>query len=98
MRTGFGSLAARGGQSSLWCMGKPMKAIAVNLVKFYQKAISIFFISGFSSLSGGCRFYPSCSQYSITAFEKHGFMKGLKKSFFRILRCGPWSPGGSDLP
>ena len=73
-----------------------MKKAVIKLIRFYQKTLSpdhgpIFF----NSLIG-CRFYPSCSEYSVSAINKYGFLKGLKKSLARILRCGPWSKGGID--
>lgn len=40
---------------------------------------------------GGCRFYPTCSDYSIQALEKYGFLKGSLLSARRILRCHPYS-------
>lgn len=43
-----------------------------------------------------CRFYPTCSQYSIQAFEKYGFLKGLYLTIRRILKCHPLHPGGYD--
>ncbi|PID70528.1 membrane protein insertion efficiency factor YidD [bacterium DOLZORAL124_38_8] len=46
----------------------------------------------------GCRFYPSCSEYSVQAFQKYGFVKGLLKTVWRVLRCNPWSKGGVDKP
>ncbi|HHE76703.1 MAG TPA: membrane protein insertion efficiency factor YidD, partial [Candidatus Parcubacteria bacterium] len=45
-----------------------------------------------------CRFYPSCSQYSFLSIKKYGVFKGGLKSFWRVLRCGPWSDGGVDMP
>lgn len=36
-----------------------------------------------------CRFVPSCSQYSLEALTKHGFIKGSFLSVRRILRCNP---------
>jgi len=59
-----------------------MKFIAIALIKIYQKLISPFF-------TGSCRFYPSCSQYSIEAFQIHGFFYGLYLSISRVLRCNP---------
>jgi len=47
---------------------------------------------------GFCRYTPSCSQYSKMALQKHGLIKGGAKSFWRILKCNPWSKGGLDLP
>ena len=39
----------------------------------------------------GCRFYPSCSMYSVQALQKYGFVKGLLKTIWRILRCLWWT-------
>jgi len=36
-----------------------------------------------------CRFYPSCSEYSILALEKYGLIKGIVLSINRIKRCNP---------
>lgn len=74
-----------------------MGGIAVNLIKFYQRFISPGLNLVFFNQFWGCRFYPSCSGYSIEAIEKHGALRGGLKSILRILRCGPWSRGGLDL-
>lgn len=42
-----------------------------------------------------CRFTPTCSAYGREAFAKYGFAKGLAKTSWRILRCGPWTPAGT---
>jgi len=34
-----------------------------------------------------CRFYPTCSDYSIKVLEKHGFFKGWILTIKRIKRC-----------
>ena len=34
-----------------------------------------------------CRFYPSCSHYTICALEKYGFFRGWYLSLKRIRRC-----------
>jgi uncharacterized protein len=44
----------------------------------------------------GCRFYPTCSEYSIEAIEKYGAFKGSIISIKRILRCNPFNEGGYD--
>ncbi|MDR3258316.1 MAG: membrane protein insertion efficiency factor YidD [Fusobacteriaceae bacterium] len=66
-----------------------MKTIALFLIKFYQKYISIF-------LGTNCRFYPSCSAYTYEAIEVHGFIKGFFLGIKRILKCHPFHPGGYD--
>ncbi len=43
-----------------------------------------------------CRFYPSCSAYSITAIRNHGIIRGLFLTINRLLKCHPWHPGGVD--
>ena len=61
-------------------------------IKFYQ----LFF----SPLLGlNCRFYPTCSAYSIEALKKYGFFKGSILSFKRLLSCHPFgSYGFKPLP
>lgn len=66
-----------------------MKRLFIFPIKFYQKAISPFKPSS-------CRFYPTCSTYSIIAFERHGTIKGLYLSIKRILKCHPFHEGGVD--
>ncbi|MGE4489481.1 MAG: membrane protein insertion efficiency factor YidD [Kiritimatiellales bacterium] len=66
-----------------------MKKLLVALVRIYQKTVS-------RVTPPHCRFYPSCSDYTIEALEKHGIVAGLWLSFRRICRCHPWNPGGVD--
>lgn len=44
-----------------------------------------------------CRFYPSCSAYAMEALARHGAFRGLYLAARRLLRCGPWHPGGLDF-
>lgn len=66
-----------------------MKYIFIYLVKFYRKFISPLF-------PPTCRFTPTCSEYAIQAFMKHGAIKGLFLTVWRILRCNPFCKGGHD--
>ena len=43
-----------------------------------------------------CRFYPSCSEYAVTAITTHGPVRGLGLAVWRLLRCQPFHPGGID--
>ena len=66
-------------------------------IKIYQKTLSLdhgFF--KFLFPYGYCRFYPTCSEYSILSIKKHGLLKGGILSLWRILRCNPWNKGGND--
>ena len=47
-------------------------------------------------LPARCRFYPSCSAYSLEALQKHGAIRGTGLTIWRLLRCHPFHPGGFD--
>lgn len=66
-----------------------MAKLAILLIRFYQKYIS--------KLTGkNCRFYPTCSEYSLQAYKKYGFIKGTYLTIRRIFRCNPFNEGGYD--
>ena len=48
-------------------------------------------------LPNACRYYPTCSEYSIEALKKHGPVKGLYLAIKRILSCNPWGGSGIDM-
>lgn len=66
----------------------PRKVVLL-LIRGYQQVISPLFPST-------CRFYPSCSNYAVTAVERHGLIKGGWLAVKRVVRCNPWNPGGHD--
>jgi putative membrane protein insertion efficiency factor len=66
-----------------------MRYLFIYLIKLYQKLISPMF-------PPSCRFYPTCSEYSIQAFKKYGVIKGGAKATWRVLRCNPFNKGGYD--
>lgn len=68
-----------------------MAKVAILIVKFYQKFISKYILIG-----NNCKFYPTCSEYSIQAYQKYGFIRGSYLTINRILRCHPFSRGGYD--
>jgi len=43
-----------------------------------------------------CRYYPSCSRYSLTAVGQRGLVIGSWLTARRLLRCHPWAAGGID--
>jgi putative membrane protein insertion efficiency factor len=59
------------------------------LVGFYRTWISPL-------LPPACRFEPSCSAYAAEALLVHGALRGSWLALRRLLRCGPWHPGGYD--
>ncbi|MQY52409.1 membrane protein insertion efficiency factor YidD [Rhodocyclus tenuis] len=66
-----------------------MKTLLVALIRIYQYAISPL-------LGQRCRFFPSCSEYTVEAVQRHGALKGGYLGMRRLARCHPWSPGGYD--
>ncbi len=67
-------------------------------INFYGINAFRLIYKAFRPLMGpkACRFYPSCSEYSFSALEKHGIFKGGFISAKRILKCHPFHPGGYD--
>jgi putative membrane protein insertion efficiency factor len=47
-------------------------------------------------LIGCCRFYPTCSDYTIEALRTHGLVRGSVLAAHRLARCHPFSNGGID--
>lgn len=61
----------------------------IYLIRGYQRFIS-------SYTPPRCKYYPTCSSYAITSFERHGLIKGMLLTGWRLLRCNPYSLGGID--
>lgn len=64
------------------------------MIKFYQKYLSPYLHaisrSVFSSLSG-CRYSPTCSEYTRQAITKYGIIRGGILGLKRLSRCHPYS-------
>ena len=69
-----------------------MNKFVIKIIRFYKKHISIFF----ESKGIKCKYYPTCSNYAIQAFEKYHFWKASFYTIKRIARCNPFSKGGYD--
>lgn len=65
-----------------------MKKFLIKLIKKYQKATS--------NKNPTCRYHPSCSNYAIDAYKNYNIFYASILSFWRILRCNPFSRGGYD--
>ncbi|AWV99047.1 membrane protein insertion efficiency factor YidD [Arcticibacterium luteifluviistationis] len=66
-----------------------MRYVGIFIVRLYQAALSPWF-------PPACRFEPTCSEYSVQAFTKHGFLKGLWLTVNRLRKCHPWGSSGHD--
>ena len=75
----------------------PAKQAALNPLKYGAVLTILFFSKLFMSLGlRACRFHPSCSQYSLQAFERFDLFKAVELTGRRLLRCHPFDPGGHD--
>lgn len=64
--------------------------LLILIIKAYKAMISPL-------LGPCCRFYPSCSEYSLEAISKYGAIKGVFLGVVRLCKCHPFHPGGIDL-
>ena len=67
-----------------------MKRFLLGLIRFYRRNLSS------RKRKPSCRYFPTCSQYAVTAVERYGAWKGGGMALCRLLRCNPFSRGGYD--
>ncbi len=65
------------------------RRVAALLIRGYQRFLS-------PVLPASCRFYPSCSQYTLEAVTRYGLIRGGWLGLRRLVRCHPFNPGGHD--
>ncbi|MCF8382217.1 MAG: membrane protein insertion efficiency factor YidD [Chlorobium sp.] len=63
--------------------------VPIVLIRFYRAYLSPL-------LGPSCRYYPTCSQYALEAYDAHNFFYASCLTIWRILRCNPFSKGGYD--
>ena len=66
-----------------------MKYLFIAVIKLYRLTLS-------KILPPCCRFYPSCSEYGLSAIRRFGAVKGGYLALWRIIRCNPFGRGGYD--
>ncbi|WP_353959876.1 membrane protein insertion efficiency factor YidD [Aquisalimonas lutea] len=64
--------------------------LSIRLIQFYRMVSP-------KKLRNACLFEPTCSEYSVLALRKHGFIKGWSLALNRISRCRQPN-GGIDEP
>lgn len=67
----------------------PFTKLLIFVIQIYQLIISP--LVGYR-----CRFYPTCSYYSIESLYSFGLFKGIFLTVKRILKCSPLHSGGYD--
>jgi putative membrane protein insertion efficiency factor len=60
----------------------------MGLVKIYQAARG--------TRPSPCRYVPSCSEYAVESFERHGLVRGGLLAARRLGRCRPFGGYGAD--
>ena len=70
-------------------LSKILSYLFILPIIIYKKAISPFLLPS-------CRYYPTCSTYSVEALKKHGPIVGLFLSVRRMFFCSPWGGSGKD--
>ena len=70
-------------------MNRILAKCLILMIRLYQTTLGLW-------LGGHCRFYPTCSEYGLTAVRTHGGIKGLVLITRRLLKCHPFHPGGFD--
>ncbi len=68
-----------------------MKNINTTFHRIYK---SVFSKSLKYLFGGGCRYHPTCSDYSKQAIDDYGLGKGTWLSIKRLSRCHPFSKAG----
>ncbi|HSH57031.1 MAG TPA: membrane protein insertion efficiency factor YidD [Halomonas sp.] len=63
--------------------------LLIGLVRLYQVTLSPL-------LGPRCRYWPSCSHYTVEAIRVHGPFRGGLMAARRIARCHPGCEGGID--
>ncbi|HIJ64752.1 MAG TPA: membrane protein insertion efficiency factor YidD [Candidatus Hydrogenedentes bacterium] len=66
-----------------------MSSVLVAVIRVYQRWVS-------PMLGANCRFMPTCSHYALEAIRRHGCLRGVAFSLWRIVRCQPLCKGGYD--
>lgn len=63
-------------------------------IHLYQATLSPLY----TRMGVRCRFTPTCSHYGEECIRNFGALRGGWMAMKRVLRCGPWTPAGTQDP
>jgi putative membrane protein insertion efficiency factor len=63
--------------------------VCILILRIYRAVISPLY-------GDVCRYYPSCSSFTLQAIQQYGVVRGSWMGVRRIVRCHPWAAGGVD--
>lgn len=66
-----------------------LKRLLIGAIRAYQFLLSPW-------VGHGCRYLPTCSEYSREAIERHGALRGSWMMLARLGRCHPFGGSGLD--
>src|SRR5262245_45093148 len=69
-------------------------AAALGGIHVYQATLSPIY----ERLGVRCRFTLTCSHYGEEVVRRFGVVRGGWMATKRVLRCGPWTPAGTNDP
>lgn len=67
----------------------PLARPAMLMIWLYQHLVSPL-------LPKRCRFFPTCSSYSMDSFKRFGLLIGMFLTIKRLSKCHPFHEGGFD--
>ena len=67
---------------------------ALGAIHVYQATLSPVY----ARMGVKCRFTITCSHYGEAVIARFGIARGGWMAAKRILRCGPWTPAGTNDP
>jgi len=73
----------------------PVTMLLMTLVRVYRWVLSPAKSLLFGTV-GRCRHTPTCSEYALEAWQRHGAWHGSWLTLRRLARCHPWGTSGYD--
>ncbi len=67
-----------------------MTTVLLTCIRAYQRISRALIALGFGPFArSGCRQWPTCSEYGMSAIAQHGPIRGVAKAVIRVAHCHP---------